>query len=391
VHDVTHRRRVEAQLRQSLKMEAVGRLAAGVAHDFSNIMATVAISLDSFAAAMRNDESARADVEIVRQAIRHGAELTQQLLAFSRHNPLEPEIIQLNRVVADTQGLIARTVGPEIAIEISQGKDVGEIRVDPTQLQQVLLNLAANARDAMPRGGKLKIETANTIVGRAIETDQGEIPPGAYVTVTVQDSGFGMDAATRARAFEPFFTTKAAGKGTGLGLSTVYGIVQQSDGFIELTSKPGLGTLFTLYFPRVRPGAVEPSPDANAPDAILVVDDDDTLRQLIAREMRKQGHHVLESVNGSDALRAAESYGGHIRLLISDVVLPGVSGVGLAQAIASSRPDLRVLFISGFTDERVGHVGNAFKASAFLRKPFDLETLNRAVRELMQRDLAAVE
>ena len=393
VHDVTHRRRVEAQLRQSLKMEAVGRLAAGVAHDFSNIMATVAISLDSFAAAMRDNDVARADIEIVRQSIRHGAELTQQLLAFSRHHALEPEIVQVNAVLAETQGLIARTIGSDIAMEIVRGESVGEVRVDPTQLQQVLLNLAANARDAMPRGGTLRIATANFMVGHAIETDQGEIPPGSYVKVTVEDTGIGMYASTRARAFEQFFTSKPAGKGTGLGLSTVYGIVQQSGAFIELMSRPEIGTMFMLYFPRVRPGESQLSPHAleKAPDAIHVVDDDETLRRLIAREMRAQGYHVIESADGSDALRVAESYRGRIRLLITDIVLPGVSGVALAETIASVRSDLRVLFISGFTDERVSRSGKGFSASAFLRKPFDLETLNRCARELLEQEYAVVE
>jgi len=388
VHDVTQRRRVEVQLRQSLKMEAVGRLAAGVAHDFNNVMATVAVSLDSVAAAMGDDAAARADVEIVRQSIRHGTQLTQQLLAFSRHHEHEPETVQVNRVLAETQGLIARTIGSDIGMEIMQGERVGEVRVDPTQLQQVLLNLAANARDAMPRGGQLRIETANYMVGFPIETDQAEIPPGSYVKIVVEDTGIGMDASTRARAFEPFFTTKPAGKGTGLGLSTVYGIVQQSGGYIELESKPGVGTSFTLYFPRVRKDVAQTPPPAHTADAIHVVDDDESLRRLIAREMRAQGFHVIESADGSDALRVAESYKGRIRLLITDVVLPGVSGMALAETIASVRSDLRVLFISGFSDERVIRSGKGFSASAFLRKPFDLETLKKTVRDLLESEVS---
>lgn len=391
VQDVTEQRRMDAQLRQSQKMEAVGRLAAGVAHDFNNIMATIGVSLDVLESAAGDNEAARADAEIMRQSVKHGARLSQQLLSFSRHTPLEPVNTGLNALLADTQGSIARTVGGSIALEIQQGEGVGEINVDPAQIQQVLLNLAANARDAMPNGGTLRIRTKREIVARPIESDEGIIPPGIYACISMDDSGFGMDETTRAHAFDPFFTTKPAGKGTGLGLSTVLGIVTQSGGFVRLHTTPGEGSGFDLYFPLAQAGAAQPAAlptveDPLPPEAVQVVDDDEEFRRLIARELRNQGMHVLESADGDEALRVAAAYGGRLRLLVTDVVMPGMSGVALAHSLATTRPGLKVLFISGFSDERATEQGKTFRGATFLRKPFDSRSLHSSIRTLLAQD-----
>jgi two-component system cell cycle sensor histidine kinase/response regulator CckA len=396
LHDVTHQRRIEAELRQSLKMEAVGRLATGVANDFSNITTTLLTSLDGLLAALAGNDSARAEVEIMRQAVRHSTELTRQLLLFSQHPTLEPRVMDLNAIVSETLPVVGQALGPGIRLDVRLGDGPNEVLIDPTHLRQALVNLAANARDAMRSSGTFRLRTETVDIERPIRNEQGNFPAGTYVRLIVEDDGFGMDAATQARAFEPFFTTKSGGKGTGLGLSTVYAIIRQSGGFIRLKSVPAAGTTFEIYFrqekltearrhsPAMGVPVVVRAPDASEPNAICVVDDDEAIRMRMARAVRSMGYHVIECADGNAALTVAESYGGKLLLLITDVVLPGVSGVSLARTLRLAHPELPILLVSGYADVRVAETDDRLRGAIFLKKPFDPEALQATVRELLE-------
>jgi two-component system cell cycle sensor histidine kinase/response regulator CckA len=401
VHDVSQQRRMEAELRQGLKMEAVGRLATGVAHDFSNITTTLLTSLDGLLASLAGNASARAEVEIIRQAVRHSTELTRQLLLFSQHPTLEPRVVDLNALVSETLAVVGQALGPAIGIDVRLGDGPIEVLVDPAHLQKALVNLAANARDAMRSTGTFRLRTESVTLERAIKNEQGDFPAGTYARLVVEDDGFGMDAATQARAFEPFFTTKSAGKGTGLGLSTVYAIVRQSGGFIRLMSVPAAGTKFEIYLRQEKlsesrrlspalgmPAIVVPTapdaPDPTRPDAICVVDDDEQVRAHIARAIRFLGYYVIECADGNEALRVSETYAGRIILLVSDVVLPGVSGVSVARTMRLAHPDLPVLLVSGYADVRVAETDDRLRGAVFLKKPFDAEALQGVVKDLLE-------
>jgi two-component system, cell cycle sensor histidine kinase and response regulator CckA len=352
-NDVSERKRLEALLLQAQKMEAVGRLAGGVAHDFNNL---------------------------------RGAALTRQLLAFSRKQVLQPRILDLNEVVADVEKMLRRVIGEDIQLVTMPGAGIGRIRADPGQIEQVLMNLVVNARDAMPRGGRLIFETANVALDDNYVRAHPEVQPGPFVMLAVSDTGVGMDAQTQAHIFEPFFTTKEQGKGTGLGLATVFGIVQQSGGSISVESRLGLGTTCRIYFPRVvdeLPRPPLPPPGAPLPrgtETVLLVEDAHPLREMIREILEGAGYTVLGCSDSEDALRQVGA-SNPIHLMLTDVVMPRVSGPELAKSVQISRPEIKVLFMSGYTDEAMGLHGVLGAGTQFIQKPFTADALIRKVRE----------
>jgi nitrogen-specific signal transduction histidine kinase/ActR/RegA family two-component response regulator len=384
--DVTARHELEDRLRQAQKMEAVGRLAGGVAHDFNNLLQVIQGHARFALEALPEPGDLREDLEAVYAASERAARLTRQLLAFSRKQILQPRELDLNAVVRGVMPMLGRLIGEDIAVVTHLAPRLGAVTADPAQLEQVLVNLAVNARDAMPEGGTLGIETADVALdAAACERRDGPVAPGAYVRLAVRDTGAGMDEATRARAFEPFFTTKAPGKGTGLGLATVYGIVRQSGGCVTVSSAPGAGTTVVVELPRTSaPEPARPAADAPAPGrgtgTVLLVEDDATVRQFVRRVLEWQGYAVLEAAHGPDALRVAAEHGGRIDLVLTDVVMPGMSGRALAEALTASRPGLRVLFMSGYTDDEILRRGLGTTGVALLEKPFTAEALRDAVR-----------
>jgi len=395
--DVTERRRLEDQLRQAQKMEAVGRLAGGVAHDFNNLLTAILgycnLMLDEIPA----EDPLRQDLEEIRQAGDRAAALTRQLLAFSRRQMLQPQIIDLNTLVRQMEKMLRRLIGEDIELVTPLGPDLKQVKVDPASIEQVLVNLAVNARDAMPLGGRLTIETAMVDLDDAYAERHVTVIPGCYVMLAVSDTGQGMDAATRARIFEPFFTTKEQGKGIGLGLATVYGIVKQSGGYIWVYSEPGHGTVFKVYLPpsdvaasAVRP--VEPASESEKHrgwETVLLVEDEDAVRALAREVLRRQGYVVLEARHGLDALRVAERHQDPIHLLVTDVVMPHMSGRDLARRLADARPNMKLLFISGYTDHAVVH-RDLTPGSAFLQKPFTPENFAQKVRSVLDEKSTGV-
>ncbi|MBI2678389.1 MAG: PAS domain S-box protein [Candidatus Koribacter versatilis] len=390
VVDVTERHNLEEQLRQSQKMEAVGRLAGGVAHDFNNLLTVIKgyseLLLDGYGEA----DPRRAEVEEIRKAADRAGALTRQLLAFSRQQVLAPKTLNLNQVVQSMDALLRRLLGESIELSALLGEGVGQVRADPGQLEQVVMNLAINARDAMPRGGKLTLGTANAEIDELYAREHPTITPGRYVLLAVSDSGVGMDADTQAHIFEPFFTTKEQGKGTGLGLSTVYGIVKQSGGDIWVYSEIGVGTTFKVYLPRVDapaeavPGrAVPVAHREGGTETVLVVEDEAGVRALVRKFLERSGYRVLEAASGDQALAMAEKERGKIHLLLTDVVLPRMSGSELSKRLVQARPEMRVLYMSGYTDDAIVHHGVLSAGAAFVQKPFTADSLARKIREIL--------
>ena len=385
--DVTDRRRMEQALQQAQRMDSIGQLAGGVAHDFNNILTAIL----GFSEILIDDASpgtdTRLDLEAIQKAAQHGASLSRQLLAFSRRQMLDLKILDLGEVVRDFERMIGRVLGEQIRWRAQADADLWHVKADRGQLEQVLMNLAVNARDAMPDGGALSIETRNaTIEGGASDPSH---TPGAYVRFSVKDTGVGMDADTQARIFEPFFTTKAPGRGTGLGLATVYGIVKQSGGFIDVESEPGQGTTFHIYLPAVADGAVDASPAAPRPAtsgesaSILLIEDDAALRRLLARSLERVGHRVSDAADSEEAL-AILAKDAAIDMLITDAVLPGQSGPNFARQVESDRPSLRVLFISGYSDDAILRLGLLNEQEAFLQKPFGPRTFVHKVQQVLR-------
>jgi signal transduction histidine kinase len=379
------------RLRQSHKMESMGRIVGGVAHDFNNILGTMLASVDFLLDELPEKSPSRGDAETIRASVKRGAELTQQLLAFSRQQVLEPRVVSLNELVADTQRMLMRTIGEDVAIRVSLGEHLAAVRVDPGQVQQILLNLSVNARDAMPAGGTLAIHTKSLTLTEATPMSHSIAKPGEYVVLVVSDDGSGMGSATLAQIFEPFFTTKPKGRGTGLGLSTVFGIVEQSGGHIRVASSLGHGTTFEIFLPAVheRPSPIEEPREAPLPrgtETILLAEDDAVLRRLTARILTAQGYHVLEASDGVDALRVADKHTGTLDLLTTDMVMPSMGGHDLANELSARRPGLKVLFVSGYTDDAVGR-GELQPGDAFLQKPVDPRMLARKVRQLLDESL----
>jgi nitrogen-specific signal transduction histidine kinase len=396
VRDVSERKRAEqalrqaeGQLRQAQKMEAIGRLAGGVAHDFNNLLSVILSYANLVLETMRQSDPARADVDEIRQAAERAADLTRQLLAFSRQQLLEPKVIALGEVVQGVEGLLRRLLGADIDLALVTPSSKIKIHADPTQIAQVVINLAVNARDAMPLGGKLTIETADVHLDADYVAHHVGVTPGPYLMLAVTDTGMGMDAVTTARIFEPFFTTKGQGKGTGLGLSTVYGIVQQSGGHIWVYSEPGSGTTFKIYLPEThrpadRPSPVEPAPASlRGSETVLVVEDQDQVRALTRTVLARNGYHVLEARDGAQALLVSGDYPAKIDLLLTDVIMPLMSGKHLADRLAGLRPEMKVLYMSGYTDNSVIRRGVLEAGVAFLQKPVTPASLLGKVRTVL--------
>ena len=395
--DMTKRKQVEEtisqreeQLQQAQKMETVGRLAGGIAHDFNNLLTIITgysqLLLSRLAG---DDEASRVDVEEIKNAAVCAAALTQQLLAFSRSQVMMPKVLSLNTIVDTVDAMLQRLIGEDIHLVTVLEPTLGHVRADPGQMEQVIVNLAVNARDAMPRGGRLTIETGNVEMSKPYHRGDAGLMLGRYVMLGVSDTGCGMDAETQARIFEPFFTTKGPGKGTGLGLSTAYGIVKQSGGYITVYSEPGRGTTVKIYLPTVDEPieAVEtdqlPIGKLYGNETVLLVEDEPAVRALIRDTLRLFGYKVLEARHGFEAQLIASQYAGPIRLLITDVVMPQMSGRELAEGFASEHSDMRVLYMSGYTESAVIHHGVLSPGTAFLQKPFTPETLARKIREIL--------
>jgi PAS domain S-box-containing protein len=390
VNDITERKQLEEQLRQAQKMEAVGRLAGGVAHDFNNLLTVINGYSDLTLKRLPAEDPLRRNVEEVKRAGEHAANLTRQLLAFSRKQVLQPMIINLNEAVRETEKLLRRLIGEDVELRAALEPGLGSVKADPGQIEQVLMNLAVNARDAMPRGGKLTIGTENVYLDEEYAARHVSVAPGRYVMLAVSDTGTGMDEQTQARIFEPFFTTKEQGKGTGLGLSTVYGIVKQSGGHVWVYSEVGRGTTFKVYLPRADEGAREdretagPAEGLGGTETILLAEDDELVRTMIRAILSDLGYKVLTAANGTGALSICErTEGAAIHLLLTDVVMPGMSGRELAAHLARLRPEMRVLFMSGYTDDAIVHHGVLDEGVNFIQKPFAPDALARKVREVL--------
>jgi len=386
--DVTEQRHLEEQFRQSQKMEAVGQLAGGIAHDFNNLLTAILGNTQLLLRDIPPGDSKRGDVEEIRKASERAASLTRQLLAYSRRQMLQPEVLDLNVVVAEMDKMLRRLIGEHIALVAVLAPDLGRVRADPNQIEQVIVNLAVNARDAMPDGGKLTIETANVDLDEGFAQAHLGSLPGSYAMLAVTDTGQGMDAGVRAHLFEPFFTTKEVGKGTGLGLATVYGIVKQSGGYISVYSEPGRGSSFKIYLPRIEtpadaPASAQKGGPARGSETVLVVEDEPAVLTLSRRALEAQGYVVLAASDAAAALRVVERHGGTIHLLLTDVVMPGLSGPELADRLAAQRPGIRVLYMSGYPGDAVVQHGTLPSGSAFLQKPFSPDGLARKVRDVL--------
>jgi PAS domain S-box-containing protein len=388
--DVTDRRQLEAQLRQSQKMEAVGRLAGGIAHDFNNLLMVIQGYTELLITRLSPEEPLRKHAEQIHEATDRAAGLTRQLLAFSRKQLLAPKVLDLREIVSDMEKMLRRLIGEDIELETSAPEDLWPIKADRSQIEQVILNLAVNARDAMPRGGKLTIETANAELDQAYSRQHPMVAPGNYVMLAVTDTGVGMNLETQAHAFEPFFTTKEKGKGTGLGLATVYGIVKQSGGYVWLYSEPGEGTSFKIYLPRVveNVSARDPQHGKEAPrrgsETILLVEDEKGVRELARDYLESTGYTVLVAEEGEAALRIAKTHGKKIHLLLTDVVMPGMSGRELAQQVQVLLPGTPIIYMSGYTDQAIVHHGILESDAILLQKPFTLNTLTRKLRQAIE-------
>jgi two-component system cell cycle sensor histidine kinase/response regulator CckA len=393
--DITERKRMEQemaslqeQLRQAQKMEAIGRLAGGIAHDFNNALTVIRGNCQLSLLDLHEADPLYGNLKEIEQSVERAARLTQQLLAFSRKQIMQMKVVDPNALIEDLQKILRRILGEDIELTTFLEEGVGKVRVDPGQMEQAVINLAVNARDAMPRGGKLTIETANVELDEAYARDHVAVTPGPYVMLSVSDTGVGMSPEVRERAFEPFFTTKEAGKGTGLGLSMVYGIVKQSGGNIWVYSEMGKGTTFKIYLPRVE-GPVEERREETLEDipqgseTILVVEDEEVVRKLAVRLLRKQGYKVLEASDGGKAFMLCEQYDERIDLILSDVVLPGMDGRRVVERLQKIHPEAKALYMSGYTDNVIAHHGMLEQGIHFIQKPFTVGSLARKVREVI--------
>ena len=385
-NDISEQKELEAQLQQSQKMDAIGRLAGGVAHDFNNLLGVIIGYGERLLRRLPSPE--RREIGEVLKAAEHAASLTRQLLAFSRRQVLKPRVLDLNAIVGEMDAMLRRIIGEDIDLVTVLQDGLGHVKADPGQIQQVVMNLAVNARDAMPKGGRLTIETGNTELDESYSSAHLAVRPGRYVMLAVTDTGTGMDAATQARIFEPFFTTKEAGKGTGLGLSTVFGIVKQSEGDVWVYSERLRGTTFKIYLPRVDDVMEERAPTAESPsggsETVLLVEDADSLRELGREILEENGYTVIEASSGTAALEALARHTGPLDLVLTDLVMSGMSGRELAEQITRMRPGTKVLFMSGYTDDALGHHGVLESGTAFVEKPFTIDGLLRKVREVLE-------
>jgi two-component system cell cycle sensor histidine kinase/response regulator CckA len=386
--DTTERKRLEVQYRQSQKLEAIGLLAGGIAHDFNNLLTVILGYCDLLANSMSHTDPLVVDIEEIRKCGDRATNLTRQLLAFSRKQVLDVRVLDLNALVSGVDRMLQRLIGADIDLQTILAPDLGRIKADPGQIEQVMMNLVVNARDAMPTGGKLTLQTANVDLDQDYAGAHVAVVPGPYVMLAVSDNGCGMDNPTQTRIFEPFFTTKEQGKGTGLGLATAYGIVKQSSGNIWCYSEAGHGTTFKIYLPRVDEAAAaiaseKPNPVVRGSETILVAEDEEMVRKLIVQLLTLDGYKVIATSNGAEALRKCERSPDHIHLLLTDMVMPGMSGYKLMQSLAEIRPSMKVLFMSGYTGDAVLRHGMLAEGVAFLQKPFTRDSLNRKVREAL--------
>ena len=394
--DITERRKLESDLQQAQKMDAIGRLAGGVAHDFNNLLLVISAYAELMLDSLAEKDPLRRNVAEIMTASRRAADLTRQLLAFGRKQMQALQVLDLNLVVSEITEMLPRLIGEDIQLVFVPGQELGKIKADPIQIEQIVMNLAANARDAMPDGGALTIETATARVDESYVQRHPIVPPGDYVVLMMADSGQGIAAEHLPHIFEPFYTTKEAGKGTGLGLATVYGIVKQNSGFVWVYSEPGLGTTFKVYLPRVESLSSEvrsAQPAELCPggcETLLLVEDEASVRQASGQFLTRSGYTVLEAVDGEDALRASQEYVGRIDLMITDVVMPRMGGPRLAERLAQERGEMKVLFVSGYAESTVLKHGKVGVTTRFLQKPFSLNDLARKVREVLQSSEARV-
>ena len=394
--DITDRRQLEEQLRQAQKMEAVGRLAGGIAHDFNNLLMVIQGYADLMTERLAEGDPLRRNAEQIQTASQRATSLTRQLLAFSRKQMLAPKVLSIQSVVTEMEKILRRLIGEDVQLETSSVADLGLVKADRSQIEQVILNLAVNARDAMPEGGRLTIETANVDLDESFSHSSVMLSPGPYVMLAVTDNGCGMDVETQAHIFEPFFTTKEKGKGTGLGLATVYGIVKQSGGYVWVYSEPGRGTSFKVYLPRVWDEPTMPGRDRRiegqrlpqGTETVLLVEDEKGVRELAREYLEMTGYTVIEAENGHTALELAALHSGPIHLLMTDVVMPGISGRELSERVKAIRPEIRVLFMSGYTDQAVVHHGILETDAVLLQKPFTVAALAAKLRDILNLEVA---
>jgi two-component system cell cycle sensor histidine kinase/response regulator CckA len=391
IDDITGQRQLEEQLRQAQKMEAVGMLAGGVAHDFNNLLTIITGYSQLILNTLSEHDPNHHSVEQIMLASERAAALTKQLLAFSRRQVLQPKVIDLNKLMSSLGTMLRRLIGEDIDLRMILGDELGRVCADPGKVEQVIMNLVINARDAMPKGGTLTVESRNVDLDSAYAAQHIAVKTGPYVMLAVSDTGIGMDAATKQRLFEPFFTTKGSGQGTGLGLSTVFGIVKQSGGTVEVYSEPNRGTSVKVYLPRVdRPvlGESERLHRTARPgnETILLVEDDDMVRNLVRETLRREGYTIVDADGPAEARKKSDQLKGPIHLLITDVVMPKVNGRELADQLTRKRPELKVLYMSGYTDNAILNAGLLRRDVAFLQKPFTPAALAEKVREVLEGD-----
>jgi PAS domain S-box-containing protein len=388
VRDISDRKRLEEDLHAAQRLEAIGKLAGGIAHDFNNLITAIVGYISSVQEALIPGSPAYEDTLEIRRAADRATGLVQQLLAFARKRVVQPRIVDINELVRSIDRMLRRLIGENIQLETTLDRGIWPVRADPGQLEQVLVNLTVNARDAMPTGGRIDIQSANVVIA-APPLGETSIPPGYYVMIAVTDNGVGMDEATLTHIFEPFFTTKKAGQGTGLGLATCYGIVKQASGFIRATSTPGIGSTFRIYLPRAEASAENAAPAlAGKPsntgnETILLVEDEYQVRRLIERALRQQGYNLITATNGAEAIETSKQYSSEIHLLLTDVVMPEVGGREAAAQIRTQRPDIRVIYMSGYSEELVRLQGELTESAAFIAKPFAPDELRRVVRDVL--------
>ncbi len=387
IRNVTEQKSLEAQMRAAQRMEAVGRLAGGVAHDFNNILTVIQSYVGFLRSEFDDGDARRADVDAIGDAAGRATRLTHQLLAFSRRQIQELQIVDINREIQELEKMLRRLIGEDVSLVMKLHQELGLVETDPTHLEQVIMNLVVNARHAMPQGGTLEIKTANVALDEEYGRKRGvRVPPGEYVLLAVTDTGVGMDEETASRVFEPFFTTKEKGEGTGLGLSTVYGIVKQSQGYIWVSSRPNAGTTFEIHLPRTRGAGPTLRPRASIPvavrgdETVLLVEDEPVLRRAARRMLEQNGYQVLEASHGEEALSICEQHAGTIDLMLTDVVMPHMSGPQLAKRLRSVLPGLPIVYMSGYTDDEIGRHGVLQEGTVFVQKPFTEKSLLRTVR-----------